>query len=158
MQKSKNEFKSQFTPHVWLQREFLDKMITECRPRSLFSFSSSYLAEWRMGEWVFFIDVLVVYMCIVFLQRRYHVWVKTSFYSLSRDSLWALISSAIKPRTVESRQILMLPFMDVKNNNHCILGIAKIAKESHVAVHHLCLSFQLLVVILVQSNCLYDLR
>lgn len=59
-------------------------------------------------------DLLVVYMCIFSLQRKYHVWVKIS-YSLSHVTLWALISSAVKPRTVESRQILMLPFMDVKN-------------------------------------------
>lgn len=111
-----------------------------------------------MGECGFFMDVLAVYMCVVFLHRKYHVWVKTSFFSLSCDSLWALISHAIKPRTVESRQILMLPFMDVKNTIIVSLGLPKKAKESHVAVHHLYLSFQLLIAVLVQNICLYDLR
>lgn len=99
-------------------------------------------------------DVLVVYMCIVFIQRKCHVWVKTSFCSLSRDSFWALISSAIKPRTVESRQTLMLPFMDMKNTILGSLGLPKKAKKSHVAGHHLRLSFQLLIAVLVQNVCM----
>ncbi|KAL2299011.1 hypothetical protein Nmel_014624 [Mimus melanotis] len=48
-------------------------------------------------------------------KRKYHVWVKNSFCSLSPDSLWASTFSAIKPGTAELRKIPVLPFMDVNN-------------------------------------------
>ena len=48
--------------------------------------------------------------------------------------------------------------MDVKNTIIVSLGLPKKAEESHVVVHHLRLSFQLLITVLVQNICLYDLR